>query len=300
MFCLVDRHIGMNPTISIVTPSLNQAQFLEDAILSVLNQNYANIEYMIIDGGSTDGSKDIIHKYQDRLTYWCSEPDGGQYEAINKGFSKSTGEIMAWLNADDKYTPWAFHIAAEIFSTFEEVEWLTTLYPIIFDQYGHAVNCSRRDGFTRRAFYRGENLPGAGWYASGFIQQESTFWRRTLWERAGGYIDKSYQLAGDFELWARFYKYAELWGVKTPLGGFRRHENQKTAHYMDLYIKEATQILKLHGGKPSGRLRCYVHMKLHQHMPRRLRPLAIRLGLLDAKRICHNTGRQGTWKVEMR
>ena len=100
----------LSPTISIVTPSYNQAQFIEDTIQSVLGQGYPNLEYVVIDGGSTDGSVDIIRRYAERLKYWTSERDGGQYDAINRGFAHTTGEIMAWLNSDDKYTPWAFSI----------------------------------------------------------------------------------------------------------------------------------------------------------------------------------------------
>ena len=91
--------------ISIITPSFNQAGFIEQCIESVLNQQYENLEYIIIDGGSRDGSADIIRRYSDQLTYWVSEPDGGQTEAVNKGFRKSTGEIVTWLNSDDYYLP---------------------------------------------------------------------------------------------------------------------------------------------------------------------------------------------------
>ncbi|MBD0389275.1 MAG: glycosyltransferase, partial [Nostoc sp. C3-bin3] len=117
------------PKISLVTPCLNQAQFLEATIQSVLSQNYPNIEYIIIDGGSTDGSLEIIKKYESQVHFWCSEPDGGQYDAINKGFAHSTGEIMAWLNSDDMYFSWTFKTVGSIMSELLQVEWLTSLNP---------------------------------------------------------------------------------------------------------------------------------------------------------------------------
>src|SRR5688572_2633651 len=104
------------PKISIITPSYNQGEYIEKTILSVLEQNYPNLEYIIIDGGSTDNSTEIIRKYADRITYWISEPDKGQSDAINKGLKLATGDIVNWLNSDDYYEPGALFKVAEAFN----------------------------------------------------------------------------------------------------------------------------------------------------------------------------------------
>src|SRR5665647_3247451 len=114
----------INPKITIITPVYNRAQYLEATILSVLNQGYANLEYIIIDGGSTDGTIEIIKKYESQLAYWVSEPDQGMYYALQKGFDKASGDIMAWLNSDDMYHANSLFVVADIFSTFEDVDWI--------------------------------------------------------------------------------------------------------------------------------------------------------------------------------
>jgi len=244
------------PKISVVTPSFNQGKFLEETIRSVLDQHYPNLEYVIVDGGSTDGSIEIIRKYQDRLAYWVSEPDQGQYDAINKGFSHTTGAIMAWLNSDDKYVPWTFSAVADVMKGLPEIDWLTSLFHCFWDPQGRISRCETHPGFSRELVLQGGTLPGCGWPAWVFIQQESTFWRRPLWEKAGGRIDPSYSLAGDFDLWMRFAHHAELYCVPMPLAGFRQHPEQKTAD-MTGYLNQARASFFRRGGHPPGKLRSF-------------------------------------------
>lgn len=286
------------PKISIVTPSYNQGHFIEETILSVLNQNYPDLEYVIIDGASTDNTCDVIHKYKHHLTYWVSEPDSGMYEAINKGFAHTTGEIMAWINSDDKYTPWAFLVVGEIFATLPEVEWITTCFPVTWGPAGQVIT-SYVPGYTRHGFFNGENLAIRHGYPAKFIQQESTFWRRSLWDRVGGYIDTSYTLAGDFELWARFYKDAELIGVHSPIGGFRVHPDQQTAYAMDIYTEQGKRALRQHGGITSSYLGSTIRKISQRFIPNRLGRFVVpSLGLLYPGKVCKYDARGKQWNID--
>jgi Glycosyl transferase family 2 len=281
------------PRISIVTPSFNQGQFLEETMRSVLEQGYPDLEYVVMDGGSSDNSAQIIRKYAQQLTYWTSGKDQGHYDAIVRGFAHTSGEIMAWINSDDKYAPWAFSVVAEIFSSFPEVEWLTTSYPLRWDRHGRAVNCAYVGGFNQRTFLMGANLPQGRWHVGPFIQQESTFWRRSLWERTGGTIDNR-SIAGDFELWARFFAKTSLHTVQVPLSGFRVHGNQISVQRQHEYLAAAEEILVRHGGRRAGFLHRLSRATLHQAfggrplhtMPRPLARLLVGSGLLHSAPTC--------------
>ena len=144
---------------------------------------------------------------------------------------------------------------------------------------------------------RGEHLPGGNWFAKSFIQQESTFWRRSLWERAGGYIDTSFELAGDFELWARFYQKTDLFAIQTPLGGFRLHADQKTGQHMERYLLEAQQVLLRYGGRPYGRLESFVRSRWSQYFPGRFQRFAQKLRLLHPRNICVYDNLRREWQV---
>lgn len=229
------------PKISIITPSFNSKGLISDTIHSVLGQNYPNLEYIIIDGGSTDGTAQVIEQYSSQLGYWHSQKDGGQYDALNQGFAKSTGEIMGWLNADDMLLPNSLFVIADVFSQLQQVEWISSLQPASWDASGHLAKVSSLPGFSKQAFLDGLYLPTTA--KKGYwMQQESTFWRRSLWEKAGSSIP-DYQLAGEFALWSKFYEHAELCGVSYPLGGFRMIEGQRSEDYLG-YMKEANQALK--------------------------------------------------------
>jgi glycosyltransferase involved in cell wall biosynthesis len=199
--------------IALVTPVFNSARYLEATIRSVLSQGYPNLEYVIADGGSTDGSVEIIRKYETQLHAWFSEPDRGMYDAINKGFARTSGEAMGWISATDLLHAGSLFVVGSVFRTFPEVEWITGR-PTGFSDEGMAVETLRLRQWSRRRFLAGANR---------YIQQESTFWRRSLWDRAGGRVDDARRSASDFELWVRFFRFAKLYPVDALIGGFRSH-----------------------------------------------------------------------------
>lgn len=224
------------PKISIVTVSFNMVDYIEDTIRSVLDQQYPNLEYIIIDGGSTDGTVDIIKKYEPWLAYWISEPDSGMYDAIQKGFKVSTGEIMAYINSDDKYYTNAFYSAATIFSGNEDVDWILGRATFYNDE-GTIVDVKDMKKWSKFNYYLGDYQ---------WIQQESIFWRRRLWLKAGSRINTDLKYAGDYELWLRFFRFAKLYSADTVFAGFRfRTKDQLSLEKIDSYLYEIDQVTNL-------------------------------------------------------
>jgi glycosyltransferase involved in cell wall biosynthesis len=219
--------------ISIVTACLNSIDYIEETIKSILNQNYPNLEYIIIDGGSVDGTIEVIEKYKSQIKYFISEKDLGHANALNKGFKVSTGEIMGYLNADDIYMPWTFRTISKIFEIHKDVNWITGIQSFIND--------------------RGENV-GVGLVLKNiqdfldgryeWIQQESTFWKRPLWEKTGGNLNEEYQFSIDTDLWSRFFLHERLYHLNSIIASFRHHSKCRSIKNFVTIKKESDLIIQ--------------------------------------------------------
>ncbi|MEM7515079.1 MAG: glycosyltransferase family 2 protein [Bacteroidota bacterium] len=227
--------------ISIVTACLNAESHIERTLQSVLGQDYPALEYIIKDGGSTDGTLEKITPFQDKIHSLESKSDGGQYFAIQQGLNESRGEIMGWINADDQYFPGSLSLVNQIFTQFPEVEWIVGI-PSFLNSDGHITKVSTNSAsafyqpYIKEGFYR-EHL-------AGYLQQESMFWRRTLWDRVGG-LNLTYKLAADFDLWTRFAASAELVQVVSPLAAFREIPGiQRSSRFRAEYEAEVKEIIK--------------------------------------------------------
>jgi len=220
------------PKISIVTPSYNQAEFLERTILSVLNQNYPNLEYIIIDGGSTDGSVEIIKRYEKYLAYWVSEKDKGQSDAINKGFARSTGEILAYINSDDVYHPEAF---LKIVKAFNENSGANLVFGNVnyIDTYDNLIGECRFTPFNFATLI----------YEGGNLHQPGAFWQRKIYDKVSGFNPK-YKFCMDFDFFCRVAEIGTLKHIREYIANFRYHENSKSSTINDIGLIEHEEIAK--------------------------------------------------------
>ena len=250
------------PRITILTPSLNQARFLEKAILSVLEQGYPHLEYVVMDGGSTDGSVDIIRRYADRLTYWQSQPDGGQSAAINAGFARSSGEIMGWLNSDDRLAPGALQTVAAFFNAHPDSDWCAGTGTVV-DARG------RQLGDTIPAGLDFETL--AQWFDH-FICQPSVFWRRSLWDRVGP-LDERLHLAMDLDLWLRFARSGHGGVLPATLAFALDHSGAKSRRLQPDSFVETCLVLERHGAHEQAKARLLRVVRRAYEVDALLRPI---------------------------
>jgi len=216
--------------VSIVTPSYNQAQYLEQTLRSVLEQDYSSIEYIVIDGGSTDGSVDIIKKHENRLAFWVSEKDSGQAEAINKGLARATGEIVAWINSDDYYFPGAIVSAVKAFES----------HPSAGIVYGDTVAVDEKGEFIHFPQYAQWGLEDL--LTFNIIGQPAVFMRRDVLLTAG-FLDPSFHFLLDHQLWIRLASRAPMVYIPERWAAGRFHESAKNVAQAAKFGEEAFRIL---------------------------------------------------------
>jgi glycosyltransferase involved in cell wall biosynthesis len=217
--------------ISIITPSFNQGTYLERTIQSVLSQEYSDLEFMILDGGSDDNSVEVIKRYESQLAYWVSEPDKGQAHAVNKGLARATGEVIGWLNSDDIYYPGALETVAEHFASHPDSQFV----------YGHANYINSQDEeigpYQTRPWSYSELKHHC------FICQPSTFFRREVVEQYGG-LDESLDFCMDYEYWLRCGRQVPFARMDRTLSASRLYPENKTIGSRTAVLQEIVQMLK--------------------------------------------------------
>ncbi len=224
---------GRMPTVSIVTPSFNQGQYIEHTIKSVFDQDYPHLEYIVQDGGSQDGTVEILRRYQHRLSDWKSVPDHGQSHALNLAFARTHGDIMGWLNSDDMLLPGALNYAVHFFMEHPEVDVI----------YGHRILIDEQGLEIGRWVMPPHDSRVLSW--ADYIPQETLLWRRKVWDKIGGQIDERFRFAMDWDLILRF-RDAGVKFVRLPrfMGAFRVHPEQKTSAEITEAGKQEMAVLR--------------------------------------------------------
>ena len=228
----------MTPLVSIITPSFDQVPYLEETITSVLEQDYSSIEYIIVDGGSTDGSVDIIRKYEKKLAWWLSEKDKGQTDAINKGFARAKGEILAWINSDDTYNRGAVSAAVKYLLENPEVA-------LVYSDCNYINEEGRVIGKFPAAQTDYRRL------REGYVHipQQTMFFRAKYWKELGP-LDPSFHFAMDYDLWTRVAAHAPIkYLAGQTWSNFRLHNFGKTTAHDDLCWPEMIRVHYRDGGR---------------------------------------------------
>ena len=233
------------PKITLVTAVYNGEEYLEATMRSIVNQGYPNLEYIVVDDGSTDATAEIIRKYERQVNGWFRQENQGLYAALNAGFARSTGEIMGWLNSSDMLQVNGLFTVGSIFRELRDVEWITGR-PTKISAAGMTIDVLPIPRWSRGRFLAGANK---------YIQQESTFWRRSLWARAGGALSTEFRVEGDFELWTRFFRHAPLYSVNALIGGYRLHDDALSASNMERYNRNCDEIAAREVERLSGGMR---------------------------------------------
>lgn len=228
------------PRITVVTPSFNQGEFIEATLRSVLLQDYPNLEYIVLDGGSTDDSVAIIERYAPHLTYWHSRKDAGQADALRTGFAMATGEILCWLNSDDIFLPGALRTVATLFRRHRRADVI----------YGNRLVIDREGTVIDRHIWPW-HLMTAHWWTGQPLAQECCFFRRTIYQKVGG-IDASKFFIMDYDLFYRMWRVGRF--QKTPefLGCFRIHNEAKNSLYANIWQRELSEARIRFGLKEPG------------------------------------------------
>lgn len=229
------------PKISIITPSYNQGQYIDETIVSIIGQGYGNLEYIVIDGGSTDNTLEVLKKHEQHISYWVSEKDKGQSDAINKGLKKATGDIVAWLNSDDIYAPGVLDAVAAAFSANPDVG-------IIYGNVESFYPDGKRELWVN-------NFDPADFFSRVSIHQPGVFWRRNLHDTFG-YIDESFYYLMDYDFWARIFFNTPSLRVDKVFAHFRVHDSAKTGNNpIGLYDDYRRVISRIVNSLPTNKLK---------------------------------------------